>query len=87
MPVVCQHALSDERVKGVYLRLVERFLVDFLVEGLGDSSTLQDAVLSEEKPVFEGEFSERKGDNEALPWEERPVEPARQALGEVRIDL
>ena len=71
----------------MYLRLVECFLVDFLVESLGDSCALQDAVLSEEKPVFEGELSEREGDDEALPWKERPVEPARQALGNVSIEL
>jgi len=48
---------------------------------------LQDAVLAEEKPVFESEFSEREADDEALPWEEWPVEPARQALGYVSLTL
>jgi hypothetical protein len=55
------------------LRLVECFCVDFLVKSFGDRGALQDAVLAKEKPVFESEFSEREADNEALPWEERPV--------------
>jgi hypothetical protein len=36
--------------------------------------------LAEEEPVFESEFSEREADDKALPWEEWPVQPARQAL-------
>jgi hypothetical protein len=70
-----------------YLRLVECCLINFLVEGLGDSSALQDSVLSEKQPVFEGELSEREGNDEALPREERPVEPARQALEDISIRL
>jgi hypothetical protein len=34
---------------------------------------LQDAVLAEEQPVFESEFRKREADDEALPWEERPI--------------
>jgi hypothetical protein len=34
---------------------------------------LQDAVLPEEKPVFERELRERKADDEALPREQWPV--------------
>jgi hypothetical protein len=34
---------------------------------------LQDAVLAEKQPVFESEFREREADDEALPWEKRPV--------------
>jgi hypothetical protein len=64
-----------------HLGLVECFGVDFLVESFGDRGALEDAVLAEEQPVFESEFSEREADDEALPWEEWPVEPARQALG------
>ena len=68
------------RAFGTYLRLVKRFPFYFLVEGLGDRSALQDAVLAVEKPVFEREFGEVEADDETLPWEERPVEPAAQAL-------
>jgi hypothetical protein len=34
---------------------------------------LQDAILPEEKPVFESELREREADDEALPREEWPV--------------
>lgn len=37
---------------GPYLRLVECFLVDFLVQRLGDDGALQNAVLAEQQPVF-----------------------------------
>lgn len=63
-----------------YLGLVECVPLNFFVEGLGDSGSLEDTVLTEEKPVFKGEFCEREANDEALPWEERPVEPAGQAL-------
>jgi hypothetical protein len=55
------------------LRLVECFRVNFLVESFGDRGALQDAVLPEEKPVFERELRERKADDEALPREQWPV--------------
>jgi hypothetical protein len=38
---------------------------------------LQDAVLPEEEPVLKSELSEREADDEALPWKEWPVQPAR----------
>ncbi len=63
-----------------YLRFIESLSFDFLVEGLGYGSSLEDTVLTVEKPVLKGEFCEGEADNEALPWEERPVEPAGQAL-------
>lgn len=63
-----------------HLRFIKRFLFNFLVESLGDRSALEDTVLAEEKPVFEGKLCEREADNQALPWELRPVEPAGQAL-------
>jgi hypothetical protein len=63
-----------------YLGLVECVPLNFFVEGLGDSGSLEDTVLTEEKPVFECEFCEGEANDEALPWEERPVEPAGQAL-------
>jgi hypothetical protein len=63
-----------------YLGFVESGAVDFLVKGLGDGGALQDAVLAEEKPVLEGKFSERETDDQLLPWEEWPVQPAGQAL-------
>lgn len=65
-----------------YLRLVECFLVNFLVQRLGDDGALQNAVLAEQQPVFESEFSEREADNQLPPREERPVQPAGQALQE-----
>ena len=64
----------------IYLRFIKSFLIDFLVESLGDRSTLEDTVLAVEEPVFKGELCEREADDEALPWEERPVKPAGQAL-------
>ena len=63
-----------------YLGLVECVPLNLFVEGLGDSGSLEDTVLTEEKPVFESEFCEGEANDEALPWEERPVEPAGQAL-------
>jgi hypothetical protein len=65
---------------GAYLGFVESIPFDFLVKSLGDSSSLEDAVLTVEKPVLKGELCEGEADDEALPWEERPVEPAGQAL-------
>jgi len=56
-----------------HLRLVERFRVDFLVKSFGDRSALENAVLPEEEPVFESEFSEREAHDKALPWEQWPV--------------
>lgn len=58
-------------------------MVDFLVQRLGDRRALENAVLAEEQPVLEREFSEREADDQLLPREERPVEPASQALQEV----
>jgi hypothetical protein len=55
------------------LGLVECFRVDFLVKSFGDRGALQDAVLPEEKPVFESELREREADNEALPRKQWPV--------------
>jgi hypothetical protein len=46
-----------------YLRFVESFLFDFLIESLGDSSTLEDTVLAVEQPVFKGELCEREADD------------------------
>ena len=63
-----------------YLRFVESGLLDFFVEGLGYGGTFEDAILAEEEPVLEGEFSEREADDQPLPWEERPVEPEGQTL-------
>lgn len=56
-----------------YLRFVECFLIDFLVECLRDSGALQNAVLTEEQPVLKSEFSEGKANDQLLPREERPV--------------
>lgn len=67
---------------GPYLRLIECFLVDFLVQRLGDDGALQNAVLAEQQPVFQSEFSERETDYQLPPREERPVQPAGQALQE-----
>jgi hypothetical protein len=66
-----------------YLGFVECLLVDFLVQRLGDSRALQNAVLAEEQPVLERELGEGEADDQLLPREERPVEPASQALQEV----
>ena len=41
---------------------------------------MEDTVLAVEEPVFECELCEREADDEPLPWELRPVEPAGQAL-------
>lgn len=68
-----------------YLGFVKSVSFDFLVEGFGDSSSLKDTVLAEEKPVLKSELCEREADDEAFPWEERPVEPAAQALGCVNL--
>jgi hypothetical protein len=64
----------------VYLRLVKCRLFNFFAEGFGDGGFLEDTVLAVEKPVLEGEFGEGEAYDEALPWEEWPVEPAGQAL-------
>lgn len=62
------------------LRFIECRLVNFLLEGLRDSFALEDAVLAEEKPVFQGELSEGEANYQLLPWEEGAVEEPRQAL-------
>ena len=67
-----------------HLRLVECGLIDFLLKSFGDCLLLQHAVLAEEQPVFERKFGEGEADDELLPWEERPVEPAGQTLFDVR---
>jgi hypothetical protein len=41
-----------------YLRFIEGVSFDFLVEGLGYGSSLEDTVLTVEKPVLKGEFCE-----------------------------
>lgn len=41
-----------------HLRFIKRLRVDFLIESFGYSSALENAVLAEEKPVFEGKFGE-----------------------------
>lgn len=63
-----------------YLRLVEGGLVNFILECLGDCCALEDRVLAEEEPVLECELGEGEANDEPLPREERPVEPAAQAL-------
>jgi hypothetical protein len=84
-PYSCHICKLTER--GVYwdsglahLGFIESLLFDFLVEGFGDGGFLENTVLAVEKPVLEGEFREGEAYDEALPWEERPVEPAGQAL-------
>jgi hypothetical protein len=72
MPVACKLECGVCHCHA-HLRLVERFRVNFLVKSFGDRGALEDAVLPEEEPVFESEFSEREADDEALPWEQWPV--------------
>jgi hypothetical protein len=72
-------------LEDAYLRLVERFRVNFLVESFGNRGALENAILPEEEPVFESEFRKREADDEALPREEWPVQPARQALRVVSL--
>jgi hypothetical protein len=72
-------------LEDAYLRLVERFRVNFFVESFGDRGALENAILPEEEPVFESEFRKREADDEALPREEWPVQPARQALRVVSL--
>jgi hypothetical protein len=63
-----------------YLRLCERGLFNLILEGLGNDSASEHAVLAKEEPILESKLSERETDNELLPWEVRPVEPAGQTL-------
>jgi hypothetical protein len=86
MPATCKLGCGV-RVEDAHLRLVERFRVDFLVESFGDRGALKDAILPKEKPVFESEFGEREAHDEALPREEWPVQPARQALRIVSLRM
>jgi hypothetical protein len=72
--------MSYEMVGCTDLRFIERSLINFLLECFRDRFALQDLVLAEEKPVLECELSKREADYKLLPWEERPVEPAAQAL-------
>lgn len=67
------------------MRLVESIPIDFLFQGLRDAVPLQDTVLTEEKPVLKCELGERESKDQLLPREERPVEPAREALNTVSI--
>jgi hypothetical protein len=64
----------------MYLRFVERGLVNLLVKRFGDRFFLEHLVLAEQEPVFERELGEGEAEDELLPREERPVEPASQAL-------
>jgi hypothetical protein len=51
------------------LRFLVCRLVDFFLEGFGDSFALEDAVLAEKKPVLKSELCEREAYNQLLPWE------------------
>lgn len=79
MPVSCE---LEAGVPGpqTYLRLIECGLINLLLERFGNCLLLEHLVLAEQKPVLEREFSEREAEDELLPWEERAVEPASQAL-------
>ena len=83
MPGAISYLGRTRHWRTAYLRFVECLLVDFLVQRLGHSRALQNAVLAEEQPVLERELGEGEADNQLLPREERPVEPASQALQEV----
>jgi hypothetical protein len=86
MPATCQPGCGV-RVEDAHLRLIECFRVNFLVKSFGDRGALKDAILPEEEPVFESEFGEREADDESLPREEWPVQPARQALRVVSLSM
>jgi len=64
----------------VYLALVERFLVDFVLQRLWPDCAVIDAILSVQEEVLKDELSEREAYDELLPWEERSVEEACQTL-------
>jgi hypothetical protein len=67
----------------VGLRLVEDFLGDFLGEDGGGTGFLEDAVLTESEERFEEVLAYGEAHDELLPWEERAVEEAREALLEL----
>lgn len=67
----------------VGLRLVEHFLGDFLGEDGGRASFLEDAVLTESEERFEEVLAYGEAHDELLPWEERAIEEAREALLEL----
>jgi hypothetical protein len=64
----------------VGLRLVEYFLGDFLGEDGGGTGFLEDAVLTESEERFEEVLAYGEAHDELLPWEERAIEEAREAL-------
>lgn len=68
----------------VGLRLVKRFLGDFLGEDGGRLGRLEDTVLAEREEGLEEELADGEAQDQALPWEERAVEELRQALRERR---
>lgn len=67
----------------VGLRLVEHFLGDFLGEDGGGAGFLEDAILTESEKRFEEVLAYGEAHDELLPWEERSIEEAREALLEL----
>jgi len=73
----------DKRVlrfgAAVGLRLVEGFLVDFLLELLGDGLALEDLVLAVLEVGFDGVFAHCEGDDERFPWDAWRVQAGAEA--------
>ena len=64
----------------VGLGLVEDLLGDLLGENGGGTGLLEDAVLADGEERLEEVLADREAHDEALPWEERAIEEAREAL-------
>lgn len=64
----------------VGLGLVEDLLGDLLGENGGGTRLLENAILAEGEEGLEEVLADREAHDEALPWEERAIEEAREAL-------
>jgi hypothetical protein len=63
-----------------YLTLVIDLLGDLPCENLGRISSLQNLVLTERKKALQDELPQGEAHKHVLPWEEWPIEKARQLL-------
>lgn len=64
----------------MYLALVEDFLRNLILEDLWRTGLLEDLVLAQREETFEDVLCDGEAYNELLPWEEGPVEEARETL-------
>ena len=64
----------------VRLGFIERFLVDFVLEGFRGAGFAEDAVLAQREEGFEDVLANAETEDELLPWEAGAVEEDGEAL-------